>query len=71
MSDREPHTRGGTKSLFSYLQRLRWWWFDLRHRCPSCGGPESDNWFDRSLCDCGMMHTRCKRCGHALDDCDE
>ena len=39
-------------------------------RCPNCGGRAGDNWFDRSLCICGVMHTRCSACGVALDDCD-
>jgi hypothetical protein len=38
-------------------------------RCPSCGGDAGDNWFDRSLCACGSMHTCCAKCGHALDGC--
>jgi hypothetical protein len=39
--------------------------------CPKCGGDGGDNWFDRSICPepCGMMHTRCSNCGHALDNC--
>lgn len=38
--------------------------------CPGCGGDRGDNWFDRSLCYCepdGVMHTRCRKCGSALD----
>lgn len=38
--------------------------------CPSCGGDAGDNWFDRSICPCDdTMHTRCVKCGHALDGC--
>jgi hypothetical protein len=35
--------------------------------CPCCGGDASYNWFDRSICPCGWMHTRCNECGAALD----
>jgi hypothetical protein len=40
-------------------------------RCPWCGGDGGDNWFDRSICaePCGKMHTRCRGCGGALDEC--
>lgn len=39
--------------------------------CPSCGGDAADNWFDRTLCTEGDMHTRCKNCGFALDGCGD
>ena len=40
-------------------------------RCRGCGGDTGDNWFDRSICaePCGRMHTRCRECGFALDEC--
>ena len=44
----------------------------MSERCPSCGGDASDNWFDRSICPepCDSMHTRCVKCGVALDGCE-
>lgn len=38
--------------------------------CPGCGGDAGDNWFDRSICACGAMHTCCAKCGRALDGCE-
>lgn len=41
-------------------------------KCPACGGNAGDNYFDRCLCFCapdGVMHTRCRNCGCALDKC--
>lgn len=37
--------------------------------CPNCGGDAGNNYFDRSLCACDVMHTRCRECGFALDIC--
>ena len=51
------------------MYRVSMWWMN-RAKCPGCGGPASDNWFDRSLCACGAMHTCCSNCGQALDDCE-
>ena len=31
--------------------------------------PGGDLWFDRALCACDAMHTRCAGCGRALDGC--
>lgn len=47
----------------------------IKEKCLGCGGDASDNYFDRSLCPCehgpdwGVMHTRCRNCGTALDGC--
>jgi hypothetical protein len=39
-------------------------------KCPGCGGDGGDNHFDRSICPCAdAMHTRCNKCGWALDGC--
>lgn len=33
--------------------------------------PETvDTVFDRTLCACGVMHTRCHECGHPVEECD-
>lgn len=42
-----------------------------KDRCWNCGGDAGDNWFDRSICPspCDSMHTRCVKCGVALDHC--
>ena len=37
--------------------------------CPDCGADAGDNWFDRSICACGLMHTRCRGCGGAYGEC--
>lgn len=31
--------------------------------------PASDSWFDRSLCACNSMHTRCTDCGKPMGGC--
>lgn len=41
----------------------------MHEYCDFCGSDASDNWFDRSVCPCGMMHTRCGNCGSPLDNC--
>lgn len=40
-------------------------------RCPMCGGNAANNWFDRSICSCGSMHTCCCECGYELDGCPD
>lgn len=49
----------------------RWVWGSKGADVCSCGGPLSDNWFDRSICPtpCDTMHTRCTNCGAALEGC--
>jgi len=37
----------------------------------SCGDPDCDPSFDRSLCACGAMHYYGSECGNQLDCCDD
>lgn len=49
--------------------RAQWFVIDATTPRCECGNPEGFHRFDRSVCACGWMHTRCNKCGKA-DSCE-